>query len=120
MTTAIAAIHLMIRLNSATACWCSDVMGIEPGNGRAVPVRPFVWPRIARRSGFCYAVANRRVSMAVLGIGGLFFRSRDPEMLTAWYRDHLNIGPGCTAVADGIKDQWSWIIEGGPVVFSPF
>ena len=27
----------------------------------------------------------------VLGIGGLFFRSRDPEKLTQWYQVHLGI-----------------------------
>lgn len=25
------------------------------------------------------------------GIGGIFFRARDPERLTAWYREHLGI-----------------------------
>jgi len=25
----------------------------------------------------------------VVGIGGIFFKARDPERLRAWYRDHL-------------------------------
>jgi len=29
----------------------------------------------------------------VTGIGGIFFKSNDPEALGAWYRDHL--GSGC-------------------------
>ena len=29
--------------------------------------------------------------MGVIGIGGLFFRAKDPEALAAWYREHLNI-----------------------------
>ena len=58
--------------------------------------------------------------MAVLGIGGLFFRARDPDLLTAWYREHLNVGAGCTAAEDGQADEWSWTAQGGPVVFSPF
>jgi len=33
----------------------------------------------------------------VLGIGGLFFRARDPESLGNWYREHLAVGPGCAA-----------------------
>ena len=33
--------------------------------------------------------------MPVLGIGGLFFRARDPDALNAWYREHLNVGAGC-------------------------
>ncbi len=27
----------------------------------------------------------------VLGIGGLFFRSHDPERLGKWYQDHLGV-----------------------------
>jgi len=59
--------------------------------------------------------------MGVLGIGGLFFRARDPEALAAWYREHLNVGPGCSADgAAGASDEWSWMAQGGPVVFTPF
>ncbi|MCH4891914.1 VOC family protein [Sphingomonas sp. SFZ2018-12] len=57
--------------------------------------------------------------MGVLGIGGLFFRARDPDALNSWYREHLNIGAGCNA--DGSAgDDWAWQTEGGPVVFAPF
>jgi predicted enzyme related to lactoylglutathione lyase len=27
----------------------------------------------------------------VTGIGGIFFKSRDPKALSAWYRDHLGL-----------------------------
>ena len=33
--------------------------------------------------------------MPVLGMGGLFFRARDPDALKAWYKEHLGIGGGC-------------------------
>lgn len=49
--------------------------------------------------------------MAVTGIGGLFFRSRDPETRAQWYRDHLGIEAG----ADSI-----WQQEEGMTVFAPF
>lgn len=58
--------------------------------------------------------------MAVLGIGGLFFRAKDPEALNAWYREHLGIGAGCSAEGTGPVDEWSWNTQGGPVVFAPF
>lgn len=58
--------------------------------------------------------------MAVLGIGGLFFRARDPEALGDWYREHLNVGPGCVAPAGGDADDMCWMAEGGPIVFAPF
>lgn len=58
--------------------------------------------------------------MGVLGIGGLFFRARDPEALNAWYRDRLGVGAGCSASGAGEPDEWSWQTLGGPVVFAPF
>lgn len=60
--------------------------------------------------------------MGVLGIGGLFFRARDPEALGAWYRDHLGVGAGCAAkgAEAGEPSPWFWTIQGGPVVFQPF
>lgn len=57
--------------------------------------------------------------MGVIGIGGLFFRARDPETLAAWYRETLNVGAGCSG-SGGETDEWSWMTEGGPVVFAPF
>jgi glyoxylase I family protein len=49
--------------------------------------------------------------MGVTGIGGLFFRSRDPEARVAWYREHLDLPAG----QDGI-----WQQESGMTVFAPF
>lgn len=58
--------------------------------------------------------------MATLGIGGLFFRSRNPDSLSAWYREHLGIGAGCVAEGQGEANEWVWKAQGGPVVFAPF
>ena len=57
--------------------------------------------------------------MPVLGIGGLFFRAKDPDGLAAWYREHLGVGAGCSADS-GPVDEWSWRTLGGPTVFAPF
>lgn len=57
--------------------------------------------------------------MAVLGIGGLFFRAKDPDALNHWYREHLNMGAGCSAET-GPVDEWTWRTQGGPTVFAPF
>ncbi|MFS0737925.1 VOC family protein [Sphingomonas sp. 1P06PA] len=58
--------------------------------------------------------------MGVQGIGGIFFRARDPHALSAWYRDHLGIGAGCNADGAGDPDDWFWQAGGGPTVFAPF
>jgi predicted enzyme related to lactoylglutathione lyase len=64
---------------------------------------------------------KRRVrEMPVLGVGGLFFRAKDPEALSAWYRDQLGVGPGCGAEPGEEPNEWVWMTRGGPVVFSPF
>ncbi|MEO5938401.1 MAG: VOC family protein [Sphingomonas sp.] len=58
--------------------------------------------------------------MPVLGMGGFFFRAKDPDALNAWYRDHLGVGAGCSADDTGPVDEWSWTVQGGPLVFAPF
>jgi catechol 2,3-dioxygenase-like lactoylglutathione lyase family enzyme len=58
--------------------------------------------------------------MPVLGVGGIFFRAANPDALNVWYRDHLGVGAGCAAEGTGEPDQWSWQVQGGPVVFAPF
>lgn len=44
----------------------------------------------------------------VLGIGGVFFRARDPRALNAWYAEHLG-----TTTGGGL-----WETEAGPTVWS--
>jgi len=51
----------------------------------------------------------------VLGIGGLFFRSNDPDALGQWYRDHL----GINRIPTGADDK-PWQQEAGTTVFAPF
>jgi predicted enzyme related to lactoylglutathione lyase len=62
----------------------------------------------------------RRATMPVLGVGGIFFRAQDPDALSAWYREHLGVGAGCAAEGAGSTDEWSWTVQGGPLVFAPF
>ena len=58
--------------------------------------------------------------MPVLGVGGIFFRAADPDALTAWYRTHLGVGAGCAAEDTGEPEEWTWKVQGGPMVFAPF
>ena len=45
----------------------------------------------------------------VTGIGGVFFRARDPEALAAWYREHLGIpvsGDGYVVFPESRDTHW--------------
>jgi glyoxylase I family protein len=46
--------------------------------------------------------------MKVTGIGGVFFRAKDPEALSEWYKKHLGI--------NGME----WEQQAGQTVFAPF
>ena len=59
--------------------------------------------------------------MTVIGMGGYFFRAKDPAALKAWYRDHLGVGGGLGANPEtGHSNEYVWYHEGGPMVFEPF
>lgn len=50
----------------------------------------------------------------VTGIGGVFFRAKDPAALARWYTEHL----GLDAFSEERDATW-WQAE-GPTVFAPF
>jgi len=45
--------------------------------------------------------------MEVTGIGGVMFRSKDPDALSDWYKKHLGI------------DKLKWEQQAGPTAFAP-
>ncbi|AMS39076.1 MULTISPECIES: VOC family protein [Aminobacter] len=47
----------------------------------------------------------------VTGIGGFFFRAKNPQALAAWYEQHLGISDISRAV---------WQQQAGPTILSPF
>jgi predicted enzyme related to lactoylglutathione lyase len=58
--------------------------------------------------------------MPVVGMGGYFFRAKDPETLKAWYRENLAVGGGMGADAKGESNPYLWYQQSGPTVFEPF
>lgn len=58
--------------------------------------------------------------MPVLGMGGYFFRSKDPAALKAWYREKLGVGGGMGTDEKGESNEWVWFTKAGPMVFEPF
>ena len=51
----------------------------------------------------------------VTGIGGLFFRARDPAALGRWYLENLGV-----TLTPTDYDEPPWQQEAGPTVFAPF
>ena len=51
----------------------------------------------------------------VTGIGGFFFRAKNPEALAQWYKEHLGID-----LVPSDYSQKPWSQEAGPTVFAPF
>ena len=51
----------------------------------------------------------------VTGIGGFFFRAKDPAALGQWYKEHLGID-----LVPSEYNQPAWSQEAGPTVFAPF
>ena len=51
----------------------------------------------------------------VTGIGGVFFRAKNPEELAKWYEEYLGVSP-----VPSDYDQLPWVQEEGPTVFAPF
>jgi len=61
------------------------------------------------------APANHSAKEAVIGIGGFFFRARDPKALGQWYQDNLGI-----SVIPKSSNDSVWTQQAGPTAFSPF
>lgn len=51
----------------------------------------------------------------VTGVGGIFFKARDPEALGRWYAEYLGV-----AQPPASYDDPPWWQESGPTVFAPF
>ena len=58
--------------------------------------------------------------MPTIGMGGYFFRAKDPAALKAWYKEHLGVGGGCGTDEKGESNEWVWFTQAGPMVFEPF
>lgn len=58
-------------------------------------------------------VSSQSSREKVTGIGGFFFRARDPKALTQWYQEHLGVGP------QNPGDP-AWIQQAGQTSFTVF
>jgi predicted enzyme related to lactoylglutathione lyase len=69
---------------------------------------------VAAAASLAPAMANEAMEK-VQGIGGFFFRAKDPKAVAQWYADNLGITLTPTAY-----DQTPWRQEAGTTIFGPF
>ena len=53
----------------------------------------------------------------VTGIGGIFFKSKDPKALAAWYQQHLGLA---VEAWGGVAFKWADDSPTGTTIWSPF
>ena len=82
---------------------------------RAIIWLPHTIPGQQTDDGWSGISSGDMIMEKVLGIGGIFFRSKDPNSLSLWYAKHLGISPVPTSY-----DQEPWTQQEGPTVFAPF
>jgi len=90
--------------------WSRNQLGIAA----QTPIEPKVSPPTggdAVRDGIAGGTEMEKVT----GIGGLFFRAKDPKALALWYQEHLGI-PGTPSS----NEDSAWQQEAGPTAFTPF
>ncbi len=61
------------------------------------------------------AIAGETEMEKVTGIGGFFFRAKDPKALGLWYKQHLGI-----SLIPMSAEESPWQQEAGPTAFAPF
>lgn len=60
------------------------------------------------------ALAQQKMER-VDGIGGFFFRAKEPKVLAKWYADHLGVG-----LTPSDYNEKPWEQAAGPTAFEPF
>jgi glyoxylase I family protein len=58
---------------------------------------------------------DRETMESVTGIGGFFFRAKEPDKLAKWYQDHLGV-----TMTPKSYGGTAWRQEAGTTVFAPF
>jgi hypothetical protein len=90
--------------------WSRNQLGIAAQTA----IEPNVSPPLAEaavRDGIAGGTEMEKVT----GIGGFFFRAKDPKGLGLWYQQHLGV-----SVIPTSYEQSPWQQEAGPTAFAPF
>jgi glyoxylase I family protein len=85
-------------------------LGLAEQAAPQAPANPKL-PPTAAHDGIAPATEMEKVT----GIGGFFFRAKDPKALALWYQQHLGISGIPTSYAES-----PWQQDAGPTAFAPF
>jgi glyoxylase I family protein len=88
--------------------------GKQPGLAAQAATQPKVSPPPAGAA-VSDGIAGGMEMEKVTGIGGFFFRAKDPKALASWYQQHLGISLIPSSEGDPVWEQ-----EAGPTAFAPF
>lgn len=91
--------HTYILYSAALCCIISAAAGAQT----------------AEQASSARAATSREPREKVTGIGGFFFKAKDPKALAEWYEK--NLGVGRTPTAKGMEP---WRQEAGTTAFQPF
>src|SRR5271169_6729677 len=89
-------------------------LGLAAQPPTPLPTPPMISPPPAEpavREGTAAATEMEKVT----GIGGFFFRAKDPKALGLWYQQHLGVSVIPTSAGES-----PWQQEAGPTAFAPF
>ena len=89
-----------------------------PAKQLAVAAQTAVLPKFSRSPALAVVHDEKAAATEmerVTGIGGFFFRARDPKVLGRWYQQHLGVALTPSSEGDPVWEQ-----EAGPTVFAPF
>jgi catechol 2,3-dioxygenase-like lactoylglutathione lyase family enzyme len=85
---------------------------ISSRNQLGIAAQTAIQPRVSPPA---VGIAGGTEMEKVTGIGGFFFRAKDPKALGLWYEQHLGILP--IPMSYG---ETGWQQEAGPTAFAPF
>src|SRR5258708_36282238 len=91
--------------------WSRNQLGIAAQTATQPKVSPLPPAGAAVRDGIAGGMEMEKVT----GIGGFFFRAKDPKALGSWYQQHLGISLTPSSEGDRLWEQ-----DAGPSGFAPF
>jgi glyoxylase I family protein len=103
-------LHTLSFVFGSSFIWSRNQLGIAAQTATQPKVSPPP-AGAAVRDGIAEGTETEKVT----GIGGFFFRAKDPKALRLWYHQHLGI-----LTIPTTSEETAWQQDAGPTAFAPF